>query len=133
MLFALIFVLAGPGHFTSATIQYAAAQGVPLPSVLVPLSGILALSGGLTVALGYHTRIGAWLLVLFLVPVTLKMHAFWGLQDAQAAAVQQVMFMKNVSMLGGALLLAYLGGGPYSLDARRAARAAEARAGVAAR
>jgi putative oxidoreductase len=132
-LFALIFVLAGPGHFTSPMIQYAAAQGVPLAGVLVPLAGIIAFVGGLAVAFGYHTRAGAWLLVLFLVPVTVKMHAFWGVADPQAAALQQAMFMKNVSMLGAALLLAYFGGGPYSLDARRLARDAEPRAGVAAR
>jgi putative oxidoreductase len=122
VLFAAIFVLASFGHFSAKTIGYAAAAGVPLASVAVPVSGIIALVGGLSVALGYRTRLGAWLLVLFLVPVTLMMHAFWAVKDPMMAQMQQIMFMKNVSMLGGALLLAYFGAGPISLDARRASR-----------
>lgn len=118
-LFAAIFIVAGFTHFSTDTIHHAARQGVPLAEILVPLSGMLALAGGLAVLLGYHARIGAWLLVLFLVPVTLMMHAFWKAPDWTMAAMQQVMFMKNVAMLGGALLIAYFGAGPFSLDARR--------------
>jgi putative oxidoreductase len=121
LLFAAIFVMASTHHFTRGSIAYAASQGVPLASVAVPLSGLIALVGGLSVALGYKTRVGAWLLVLFLLPVTLMMHAFWRVADPMAYQMQQVMFMKNVSMLGAALLLAYFGSGPYSLDRRRSA------------
>jgi putative oxidoreductase len=71
------------------------------------------------VAIGYRARMGAWLIVLFLVPVTLTMHAFWAVHDPQMAQLQQAMFMKNLSMLGGALLVAYFGAGPLSIDARR--------------
>ena len=106
---------AGPGHFRATTIAYAAAQGVPLASVTVPLSGVLAILGGLSVALGYKARWGAWLLVLFLVPVTLMLHRFWGLTDPAAATMQQVMFMKNLALLGTALLMAAVGSGPFSL------------------
>jgi putative oxidoreductase len=120
VLFAAIFLVAGLGHFSAQTIAYAAQTGLPLAGVLVPLSGVMALVGGASVALGYHARIGAWLLVLFLVPVTLQMHAFWTVQDPMMAQVEQAMFMKNASMLGAALLLARWGAGPYSLDARRA-------------
>jgi putative oxidoreductase len=124
-LLALIFLIAAPGHFTASTIGYAAQQGVPLPELLVPLSGILAAVGALSVLLGYHARIGGWLLVLFLVPVTLMMHAFWRIDDAAAAATQQTMFLKNLAMLGAALLIAWFGAGPISLDERRALRAGE--------
>ncbi|HEY6100739.1 MAG TPA: DoxX family protein [Anaeromyxobacter sp.] len=119
VLFAAIFVASGPGHFSQNMVGYAAAQGVPMAKLAVPVAGILALLGGLGIALGYRARLGAWLLVIFLVPVTLYMHAFWGVKDPQMAMMQQVSFMKNVSMLGGALLLAYFGAGPVSLDARR--------------
>jgi putative oxidoreductase len=122
-LFALIFVLSGLNHFSQQAIGYAAAQGVPLASLLVPLSGILALAGGLSILLGYRARLGAWLIVLFLVPVTLTMHPFWAVKDPMMAQVNQIMFLKNLSMLGGALLIAYFGAGPLSLDARRKARA----------
>jgi putative oxidoreductase len=58
------------------------------------------------------------LLVAFLVPVTLMMHAFWRLDDPIAVHTQQAMFMKNVSMTGAALVIACFGGGALSLDMR---------------
>ncbi|HWU90896.1 MAG TPA: DoxX family protein [Kofleriaceae bacterium] len=119
-LFGLLFVLAAPGHFSSDTIGMAAAQGVPLASFAVPLSGVISALGGLGVALGYRARISAALLVAFLVPVTLAMHAFWAAPDPMMAMIHRVMFMKNVALIGGALLIAYFGAGPLSLDARRA-------------
>lgn len=125
VMFAAIFVLSGPNHFTSATIGYAASAGVPFPAFLVPLSGTLALIGGLCVAIGWRARFGAWLLVAFLVPVTLTMHRFWGLDDDAAAMQQRIQFLKNLSMLGGAIAFAYFGAGPHSLDRRRVVARAE--------
>jgi putative oxidoreductase len=81
MLFAWIFITAAARHFSREGIQHAAQLGVPLASLLVPISGVLALAGGLSVALGYKARLGAWALVAFLVPVTFMMHAFWRLPD----------------------------------------------------
>ncbi|HEX3770099.1 MAG TPA: DoxX family protein [Polyangiaceae bacterium] len=117
-LFALIFIVAAFGHFSAHEIAFAAKAGVPLAGVAVPLSGVMSLAGGLSVLVGYRARIGAWILVAFLVPVTLMMHAFWSAPDPQSAMIQQIMFMKNVSMLGAALLIAYFGSGPISLDAK---------------
>ena len=118
-LFVLIFVMSGPRHFMSQTIAYVASQGVPLASITVPISGILALAGGLSVVVGYRAKIGAWLLVVFLAAVTPLMHKFWGVTDPMMYQMQFINFMKNVSMLGGALLITQLGAGPWSLDARR--------------
>ena len=118
LLFAVIFVMAGANHFNKQTIGYAASQGVPLASIAVPLSGVLAILGGLSILLGYRAKLGAWLIVLFLIPVTLMMHKFWTVSDPMMAQIQMVMFMKNVSMLGGALLISHFGAGPFSLDAR---------------
>ena len=118
VLFALIFITAAPRHFTEEGARHAAELGLPGADLLVPVSGALALAGGLSVALGYRTRWGAWLLVAFLVPVTLIMHAFWRLHDPVAVHVQQAMFAKNLSMLGAALLLTQWGGGAFSFDDR---------------
>jgi putative oxidoreductase len=118
VLYAAIFLLAAPNHFSERGIGYAATEGVPMPNFFVPLAGILALLGGLSVLLGYRAKFGAWLLVLFLVPVTLIMHRFWGLDDPQIAQMQMLNFLKNVGLLGAALLIAYFGAGPLSLDAR---------------
>ena len=117
--FALIFVMAGANHFNRQTIGYAASQGVPLASIAVPLSGVLAIAGGLSILLGYRAKLGAWLIALFLVPVTLMMHKFWTVQDPMMAQIQMILFMKNVAMLGGALLISQFGAGPFSFDARR--------------
>jgi putative oxidoreductase len=119
LLFSLVFLLAAPGHFTAQSIAYAASQGVPMANVLVPFTGLLLILGGLSVLFGFHARVGAILLALFLVPVTLVMHPFWALDDAGAAQVQQIMFMKNLALLGGALLILHFGAGPISLDERR--------------
>ena len=100
-------------------INFAAQQGVPMPNVLVPVSGLMAIVGGLSILIGYHARFGAWLLVLFLVVVTPAIHHFWTFTDPSARAVQMGMFMKNVAMLGGALLIAFFGAGPLSLDRAR--------------
>jgi putative oxidoreductase len=116
LLFVLIFVMSGPRHFTAPIIGYAASQGVPMASIAVPFSGVLAFVGGLSVLLGYRARIGAWLIALFLIGVTPMMHKFWGITDPMAYQMQFIMFMKNVSMLGGALVISQLGSGPWSLD-----------------
>ena len=71
LLFVLIFLMAAPNHFSKQTITFAASQGVPFASLAVPLSGVLALAGGLSIVLGYRAKLGAWLIVAFLVPVTL--------------------------------------------------------------
>lgn len=119
ILFALIFITAAPRHFSQEGIQHGASLGTPFAALLVPISGLLAIVGGLSVALGYRTRWGACLLVAFLLPVTLIMHAFWKLHDPAAIHVQQAMFAKNLSMLGAALLIAYFGAGPVSVDSRQ--------------
>lgn len=119
VLFGLIFVMAAANHFSSQTIAYSASQGVPLAAFAVPLSGVIALAGGLSILLGYRAKIGAWLVVLFLACVTPMMHRFWAVTDPTMQQMQMVMFMKNLSMLGGALLISQFGAGPWSLDARR--------------
>jgi putative oxidoreductase len=105
VLFALIFILAAPRHFSSEGIRHAAELGTPFAYVLVPVSGLLALAGGLSVATGYKARWGAWILIAFLIPVTLFMHQFWRRQNSEEARVQLAMFGKNVSMIGAALVL----------------------------
>ena len=119
LFFALIFLMAGPNHFSGQAIAYAASQGVPMAAIAVPLSGVLAIVGGLSILLGYRVRIGAWLIALFLVAVTPTMHKFWTVTDPMMQQMQMIMFMKNVAMLGGALLITQFGSGPLSLDSRR--------------
>ena len=119
ILFSAIFIMSGFLHFSQAEIGYAAQAGVPMARLLVPASGLLALAGGLSILLGYRAKIGGWLLVLFLVPVTLMMHNFWAVKDPMMAQMQMAMFLKNVTVIGGALLISQFGTGALSLDDRR--------------
>jgi putative oxidoreductase len=119
LFFSLIFVSAGFHHFMRQTIAYAAAKGVPAASVAVPAAGVLALAGGFSILLGYRAKIGAWLIVLFLLGITPVMHNFWAVADPMMHQTQFIMFMKNLSMMGGALLITQFGPGAWSLDSRR--------------
>lgn len=123
--FAAVFVVFAPLDFTPQGVAWAAQQGVPLPQILVPLAGLIALAGGASVILGYRARIGAWLLILFLVPVTVWMHNFWAVRDPMMAQMQEGFFLANLSRIGAALLIAHFGAGPISLDARAAVRRLE--------
>lgn len=121
ILFTAIFIMSGIGHFSPQTIQYAGAAGVPWAHFLVPFSGVIALLAGISILIGYKTRIGAWLVVIFLVPVTFVMHKFWGISDPVTAGIQQAMFMKNFALIGAALMFAYYGSGPLSIDSDKKA------------
>lgn len=116
LFYSAIFIGSGMGHFSSGTINYAQMHGVPLAGFLVPFSGLIAMVGGFCILLGFKARIGAWLIVVFLIPVTLTMHAFWGIQEPALRVMQMAMFMKNLSLLGAALLIAYWGSGPGSVS-----------------
>jgi putative oxidoreductase len=118
VLYAAIFLLASPRHFSPEGIAHATDLGVPFAALFVPASGVIMILGAVSVMSGYHTRWGAALLIVFLIPVTFSMHAFWTIHDPVAMRIQLGMFMKNVSMLGIALMLLYHGAGPVSVDGR---------------
>ncbi len=116
ILYVAIFIMSGPNHFTAGAIGYAASKGVPMASIAVPLSGIIAFLGGLSILLGYKAKYGALLIIIFLLPVTFMIHNFWTYTDPMQAQMQMANFMKNLSMLGAALMIAYFGSGPLSVD-----------------
>lgn len=115
--FSLIFLFSGYGHFAGRKQMagYAQSKGVPAAEFMVVASGAIAFAGGLSVLLGYQARYGAWLIILFLVPVTLMMHKFWAEKDPMQQIHERVNFFKNLALAGAALLIAYFGSGPYSL------------------
>ncbi|GMU95733.1 MAG: hypothetical protein AMXMBFR50_12490 [Ignavibacterium album] len=118
ILFSLMFIMSGFGHLFSASQMtgYAQQMGVPLASVLVPVTGIMILLGGFSIIFGYKVKWGALLLIIFLIPTTFIVHPFWKIPDPMQSQLQLVMFMKNLSMLGGAIIIYYFGSGPLSLD-----------------
>ena len=108
ILFSLIFLMAVMGHFSAQSIQYATASGVPMASVLVPLR-IISFLGALSIILRYKAKLGGWLIVIFLLPVTFMMHKFWAVSDPMMMQMQMAMFMKNMALVGGALIITYFG------------------------
>ncbi len=116
ILFSFLFIMSAFGHFSAQSIGFATAQGVPMANILVPFTGIMEFVGALSIILGYKAKLGAWLLVLFLVPVTFAMHKFWTITDPMMHQMDMVMFMKNISMTGAALMIAYFGSGELSID-----------------
>ena len=117
MLFAAIFIGSGLQHITRGGVmsQHAAARGVPAPILMVRLAGAVVLIGGISILLGAYARIGAALLVLFLIPTAIVMHNYWTLSDPVAKANDQAHFFKDLALAGSALLIWYFGSGPFSL------------------
>jgi len=127
VLLALMFIMAGFSKLgnISGTAGYIASGGLPLASVLAVVVGLLELLGGIAIAIGFHARWAALALGLFTIAASLLFHQFWAVAPEQAF-VQQLMFMKNLSVAGGLFIVAALGAGPLSIDARRTARLATA-------
>ncbi len=119
-LFSVMFLISGMNHFMQyqGLVAYARSSGVPSPETAVLVSGVVLVLGGLSVLLGAFARFGALLLAGFLIASAVLVHRFWALDDAMAAQNQMTHFFKNLSMAGGALLIAYFGPGPYSLGRR---------------
>ena len=108
-LFSAIFIYSGFGHLTRTQMmaQYTAAKRVPAAKFFVIITGIMILFGGLSILLGAYVKIGALLIVIFLVPVALIMHNFWTLTDPMARGNDRAHFMKDISLAGAAFLIWY--------------------------
>ncbi|MBX3646796.1 MAG: DoxX family protein [Rhodocyclaceae bacterium] len=126
LLLALMFILSGVGKLGNiqGTAAFIASGGLPAPTVLAVAVGALELFGGLALVVGYQVRLVGLALALFTVAASVVFHAYWSAPAAQQF-VTQLLFMKNISVAGGMLLISALGAGPLSIDARRAAGASE--------
>ncbi len=117
ILIAALFVPAGIHKITgfAGTSAYMASKGLPLPDLLLVLTIIIELGGGLMILLGWRAREAALIIAVFLIPVTVIFHGFWGVEDAAAQAKERIVFMKNLAIMGGLFVIAGLGAGPCSL------------------
>jgi putative oxidoreductase len=121
LLLALIFVGSGAAKFGHPGAFAAMMGGAGIPgSLVMPLlfiSAVIELLGGVLLILGYQARWVALVMFLWLIPVTIMMHAIPG------GMINQIMVMKNLAIMGGLLMIAVQGPGGMSLDGMRAARA----------
>ena len=115
ILLSIMFIVAGYGKLTAiaGTAGWFASIGIPVPTVTAVVVGLVELVGGIAILVGYQTRIAALVLAAFTVAATLIAHT------DLADQVQQLFFMKNLSVTGGFLVLAAAGAGALSIDARR--------------
>jgi len=127
VVFSYFFLFSGFNHLTKLSMyaQYAGASGVPAPTLLTAISGVMLLAGGLSILLGVQPRIGALLIAVFLVTAAFTVHKFWGLADPMMAANQQAQFWKNISLTGACLLIIafatiYPARWPYSIGGANA-------------
>ena len=113
-----IFIQSGIGKIISPqrTIQTIASQGIPFANILLILTIVVQLLGAILVLLGYRSRIGALLLVGFLIPATLIFHTNF------SESSQQIAFFKNLGLIGGLLMIVAFGPGKISLDQKRTSR-----------
>lgn len=116
ILIGQLFLLAGIskiGAFSQVAAGMAA-KGVPLAQLLLVLTIIIEIGGGAMIILGWRAKIAAVVLFLWMIPVTLTYHNFWTMTGGQAY-VNQIMFQKNLVMMGAMLFILVFGPGRYSL------------------
>jgi putative oxidoreductase len=120
ILLALMFVLAGFSKLTGfeGTVGYIASKGLPLPQVGAVIALLVEIVGGIALIVGWNARWAAAVLAVFTAVATVIFHNFWAV-PADQAMVQNLMFMKNVSVVGGLLAIVAFGAGALSLDAKR--------------
>jgi putative oxidoreductase len=124
VLLALMFVLAGFGKLAGleGTAGYIASKGLPAPSLLALGAGVLELAAGVLIIVGWQARWAALALAAFTLVATVIFHNYWAL-PADQQMMEQLMFLKNLSVIGGLLVLFAFGAGALSLDARRSSQA----------
>jgi len=123
LLIAQIFLLSGINKIGNweQTAGYMASKGMPIVPLFLIGAIVLEIGGGLSVLLGYKARLGALLLLIFIIPATLIFHNFWAYQGMEQQ-MQMINFMKNLAIMGGLLLLIAFGAGEISLDSAKKAR-----------
>ena len=119
ILLSLMFLASGYWKikYWSSHVEMLDLKLVPAPAALLAVAVVLELAGGLAVVVGLKARFAALALFLYLIPVTLIMHNFFGVEGAERQ-LQTIHFMKNLSIMGGLLMVAASGAGPFSVDAR---------------
>lgn len=118
ILLAIMFILSGFGKLADiqGTAAYVASGGLPFPMLLSVVVGAFELLGGIALVVGFQVRLIGLLMGLFTIVTSVVFHPYWAV-PADQQFVTQLLFMKNISVAGGMLLISALGAGPLSVDA----------------
>ncbi len=117
ILLSVMFIYSGFGKITGfeGTAGYIASKGLPVPQLLAIGAIAVELGGGLLLLVGYKARWTALVIFLFLIPTTLIFHSFWASPPEQYQ-MQQINFLKNLTIMGGMLMVWAFGPGRFALD-----------------
>ena len=99
----------------AGTAGYMASKGLPMVEVLLAITIVIEIGAALMIIAGFKARLGATALFLWMLPVTFLFHNFWAM-PADQQMIQQIMFMKNLGLMGGMLYIMAFGSGPVSVD-----------------
>ena len=128
LLLALLFLPAGIGKITgfAGTVGYITSVGLPFPTLAAVIALTVEIVGGAALIAGWGTRYAALALALFTLVASFFFHAYWA-APAEAQFMQQLLFFKNIAVVGGLLTVVAWGAGEWSLDARRETDASDYR------
>ncbi len=121
IMIATIFLMSAVGNKIpnfNKVAGYMASENVPMPQVMLDGAIVFLIAGSLSIIVGFKARIGAALLLVFLVLATYFFHDFWTFENAQAKQDQMIQFMKNLALMGTMVFLMTNGSGRMSLDNR---------------
>src|SRR5512143_2776170 len=117
LLLAALFLPAGIGKVTdfAGTVGYISSVGLPMPQVAAALALVVEIVGGAALIAGYGTRLAAIVLAVFTLVASFFFHAYWAL-PADQQLMPQLLFFKNIAVMGGLLTVAAWGPGAWSVD-----------------
>lgn len=117
VLMMLLFLISGWGKLTgfSATVGYMGTVSAPMPMLAAIVAVIMEFGVGIALLIGFWTRPLALLMALFVLGTALIAHTYWNVEGAMQTA-NMVQFYKNLSIMGGLILLSVTGAGKYALQ-----------------
>ncbi len=117
VLMMLLFLISGWGKVTgfAATVGYMGTVGAPMPMLAAIIAVIMEFGVGIALLIGFWTRPLALLMALFVLGTALIAHTYWNVEGAMQTA-NMVQFYKNLSIMGGLILLSVTGAGKYALQ-----------------
>ena len=123
ILIVALFLPAGLSKLTGfeGTLGYFSSLGIPAPTLALVATIVIEIVGGIALLVGYQTRLIAIVMALFTLAAAVPGHAFWA-APADAAFIAQLLFFKNIAVMGGLLVLASAGAGSFSFDGRKEAK-----------